>query len=148
MPFSSVSVANEFLKVAQSEGKPLTQMQLQKLVFFAHGWYLALTDRPLIDEQVEAWRFGPVIRSLYAKFREYGSSPIRRLYCPMTYEEADDGLVLIEDTPPLVEGNDEAEFARQVIARVWEVYGGYTAYQLSNMTHQPGTPWHEVVNEY
>jgi len=148
MPFSSVAVANEFLNLAQSAGKSLTQMQLQKLVFFAHGWYLALTDRPLIDEQVEAWRFGPVIRSLYAKFREYGSSPVSHLYSPMVYEETDDGLALNEESPPRVEGSEEAAFARRVIARVWDVYGGFTAYQLSNMTHLPGTPWHEVVSGY
>ena len=51
-------------------------MKVQKLVYYAHGWHLGLADAPLIGELVEAWRWGPVIRSLYAALAEFGNQPI------------------------------------------------------------------------
>lgn len=55
-------------------------MQLQKLVFLAHGYYLASTRGvPLVDEPFEAWDYGPVCRNLYYEFRDFGRQPINRL---------------------------------------------------------------------
>jgi len=99
MPFHRTydarAVANYFLELAGQEGKPLDPMGIQKLVYFAHGWTLAIYDRPLISQRVEAWDYGPVIRDLYNEFKRFGSSRItepaeipgdesgtRFFYCP------------------------------------------------------------------
>jgi uncharacterized phage-associated protein len=55
MPFDSKAVANEFLKLAEQDGVKLSPMKLLKLVYFAHGWHLALKGEPLLNERVEAW---------------------------------------------------------------------------------------------
>ncbi|HEY1718789.1 MAG TPA: type II toxin-antitoxin system antitoxin SocA domain-containing protein, partial [Verrucomicrobiae bacterium] len=60
-PFKSIAVANRFIELAQKSDSKLTLMKLLKIVYFAHGWHLALRDKsPLIDDTVEAWKFGPV----------------------------------------------------------------------------------------
>jgi uncharacterized phage-associated protein len=141
MPYSAKAVANYFIEKAAREGVPLTPMKLQKLVYFAQGWHLALRDRPLIDEQIEAWQYGPVVRSLYRAFRECGDRPIR--------EQAMDYGSQPEPTVPTVEEQPaDAEYTRKFLDRIWQIYGGYTAIQLSNMTHEPGTPWDAVRKEY
>src|SRR5215510_7158653 len=71
-PYDSKAAANWFLDL----GQPLTPMKLQKLVYFAHGWSLALTGVPLIKDAVEAWRYGPVIPALYHEFKHNGARPI------------------------------------------------------------------------
>ena len=76
MPFSAKAVANVFLELADAAKQTLTPMKLQKLVYYAHGWYLGLTGRPLLDELIQAWSFGPVVRSLYNEFKEFGADPI------------------------------------------------------------------------
>ena len=51
-------------------------MKVLKLVYMAHGFNLAITDDPLINDRVEAWKFGPVIRPLYGKLKQFGSGAI------------------------------------------------------------------------
>ncbi|QLH42366.1 MAG: DUF4065 domain-containing protein [Coxiellaceae bacterium] len=54
-------------------------MKLAKLIYVAHGWSLALNDVPLIDEAVQAWKFGPVIESVYHEFKHFGNDVINSL---------------------------------------------------------------------
>lgn len=73
---SSKSLANFLIDLAQAEGQTLDPMKLQKLVYYAHGWYAGYTGERLINEEVEAWPYGPVIPSLYDEFKRYGSGKI------------------------------------------------------------------------
>lgn len=136
----SRSIANEFLRRASRDGKHLTQMQLQKLVYIAHGWNLAINGHPLTDDSLQAWDYGPVYPELWESLRSYGKEPVSRPIMTSdlpAYGFCDDEEVL-EITDPLNKNEEE------VIDRVYEVYGGFRAFKLSALTHEPGTPWHRV----
>jgi uncharacterized phage-associated protein len=146
MPFPATAVANEFLTIAKSVCNELTPMKVQKLVYFAHGWYLALTGRPLVSDTIQAWQYGPVIPSLYQAFKEYGNSPIGT---PAFQGSWHDGryawsVPRLETSSINVE---EIERARQVIRKVWDLYGSYTSIRLSNATHDPDGPWAQVYQD-
>lgn len=133
-PYSSLAVANEFIRRSIDDERPITQMKAQKLVYLAHGWSLAGLNEPLVEDQFQAWEFGPVIPNLYAALRRYGRAPIReplRWGADTPFNFDDDGEAFEEMTP-----NEQA-----VVDFVWETYGEYPAFQLSALTHQPGTPW-------
>jgi uncharacterized phage-associated protein len=139
MPYSAKAVANEFLELAKKDGKQLTPMQLQKLVYFAHGWYLAITGERLLDERIEAWQWGPVIPSLYSEFKHFGSGPITEMAMKIVLGS---GSGISYRPYRLKSDNPSADFAAmQVIERIWKLYGQYSASQLSGMTHAPGSPW-------
>lgn len=130
-PYSADAIANEFLKDHLGEISP---MKLQKLVYYAHAWSLALFDQPLIVDRIEAWEFGPVIPALYHEFKEFGNRPIKRLafeYDSFLSENA-------EQIP-----NDD-HLAKAIVHRIWEMLGNKTAIQLSNMTHSENEPWHQT----
>lgn len=111
---------------------PITPLKIQKLVYFAHGWYLGFTGQPLVNETVQAWDFGPVIPSLYHEFKEFKNNPITR---PAgNFNPAD------LTTPELIA-------AKSLLDRVWLIYSGYTAAQLSALSHEPNGPWHEAVGK-
>jgi uncharacterized phage-associated protein len=129
-PYSAKAVANYFLELANSKGESLSPMKLQKLIYFAHGWHLALYNEPLINERVQAWKFGPVIPSVYHEFKRFGYSPIT---CT-AFDDTDDGIELSRDDKRTI----------SLLNRIWDVYGKFTAIQLSNMTHDPGTPWQKT----
>ncbi|MEO6096735.1 MAG: type II toxin-antitoxin system antitoxin SocA domain-containing protein [Fibrobacteria bacterium] len=135
MGYSAKAVANYFLGKAEAEGEKLSPMKIQKLVYFAHGWHLAIYGRPLIDEEIQAWQYGPVIRSLYHEFKEYGNSSILG-----KASEWEIKFPMIKNITP---GIDDAE-TMSLLDRVWEVYKKYSAVQLSNLTHITGSPWEKT----
>jgi uncharacterized phage-associated protein len=145
VPFDTGAIANYVLDLGDRDGRPISPMKLQKLLYFAHGWYLALTDHPLLDDQVEAWQWGPVIPSIYHEFKRFGPHPINARY--RTVELNKNGDMDFELRVPNLDdcsGSGDVVTAKAVIDRVWQVYRDYSAVQLSNMTHQPGTPWQIV----
>ncbi len=145
MPFHSLAVANEFLDIAEKAGNPIGPMKLQKLVYFAHGWYLAFKDAPLIHEMVEAWEYGPVISSIYHEFKEFGRGNITGRATRFIKKESKNLSIpfLMEDSP-----NQDLDFAKSLISQVWKVYGKFSGIQLSNMTHKSDTPWYKICQQH
>jgi uncharacterized phage-associated protein len=151
MPFESKAIANYLLDLARAKGSSLTPMKLQKLAFFSHGWHLALTDSPLIIGGVQAWKYGPVITSLYATFREFGNQAIPCKAQDIRFVPGPKGEAKLEPYEPSIDtdvGQGDKELAKAIINRVYEVYGKYEGLQLSDMTHREGTPWWTVRKEY
>lgn len=134
MLLSPKSVANFFLELAKARGEKISPMKLQKLVYYAHGWFAGYTGKPLINESVEAWQYGPVIPSLYREFKRFGSGDITGKACEM------EGLEYVEVPPPQDEG------MRKFLTSVWDSYGKYTGITLSEMTHAAGSPWEQAWN--
>jgi len=134
-PHSALAVANFFLGLARSKGASLDPMKLQKLIYFSHGWDLALFDRPLIDEQIQAWEYGPIVQSVYHEFKSFGADPITRL--GTDYDYANRELVI-----PRIPLDDDPTI--KLLSKVWDIYGGYTAIQLSHLTHLSDSAWSKV----
>jgi uncharacterized phage-associated protein len=139
-PYDSKAVANYFLNLAERDGKTLDSMKLQKLVYFAHGWYLAVNGQPLIDDIVEAWQYGPVIPTLYHEFKEFGGGAITRMAKTVVVS----GSKIRVSVPEL-----DPRMDTDLLNKVWETYGDMSGFQLSNLTHAPGTPWEQIwtINE-
>ena len=118
--------------IAQSGGR-LTPLQVIKLVHIAHGYSLALRDKPLVDEPVEGWRYGPVVPSVYHSARKYGGCQIPRLLYLGTRANGTDGAKMFEEYIPPQD--------RDILDRVLEVYGEASGSELIDMTHGSGSPW-------
>ncbi|MDQ3712673.1 MAG: DUF4065 domain-containing protein [Acidobacteriota bacterium] len=124
--YSAESVANAFLDLARREEKFLTNMQLQKLVYIAHGYCLAKLREPLFHNNIHAFEWGPVIPNLYKTLRLYGAGEVK------------DSIPTSES--PIAEDSAEME----IIKEVWQDYGDFSGLELSALTHRKGTPWSET----
>jgi uncharacterized phage-associated protein len=132
MPYSASVIAYAFVKKAIEEGSPLTQMKLQKMVYFAQGIHLILHDEPLIKENFQAWKYGPVVPAIYHDYKFYGSSPIN-------------DTELVEFDP---KDNELINFgmdinAQESVNETWKILKDSNAIQLSNWTHNEDSPWHK-----
>jgi uncharacterized phage-associated protein len=139
--YSAKAVANEFLRIAQSEGVDIAPMKIQKLVYFAAGWALGLSGKPLIHENIQAWKYGPVINELYHEFKHFGRSPITS---EATDYHLDDSHLNLTEVAPQIDSDDKD--AVELIKRIWDVYGHHSDSQLSTLTHLPNTPWAKTYN--
>jgi len=115
-------VANYFLKRQDIDaGDLMSNMKLQKLVYYAQGFNLAIADVPLFGEPIEAWDHGPVCVPLYHTYRQYGSGSI-----PVPQDV--DALSIF------------SEKVHEVLDMVHEYYGQFSAWKLRNLTHEED-PW-------
>lgn len=117
----AIDVANVFLKLSEPEsGDSLTNLKLQKLVYYVQGFHLAMYGKSLFDESILHWEHGPVVRELYDQLKDHGSDsiPIPSDFTPSMFTE--DQIKLIEE--------------------VNSVYGQFSAWKLRDMTHNE-QPW-------
>jgi len=115
------AIADYLIAECRERGELLTNLKLQKLLYYADAWHLALRDEPLIAENFKAWVHGPVLTSQYHRFKDYKWSPI-------TQEIAKPELA-----------DDIAEFLDEIV----DVFGCETAVALELMTHRE-KPWLEA----
>lgn len=104
----------------------LSNLKLQKLLYFCHGLHFAVDQNtPLINENFEAWPYGPVIPTVYSRFSKYGQNDI-----------------------PATEGNNFNLNLNEIntITQVWNVLKGQSAFNLVDATHVEGSPWHVIYN--
>lgn len=116
MTFTASEVARYFLAVQdENAGELITNLKLQKLLYYAQGYHLALYGRPLFDDPLEAWEHGPVVGSIYREYKLFRDQPI------VVPAEVPEGL------------SDEA---KTVLDDVYAAYGRFTAVRLLQITHQ------------
>lgn len=138
MAYTPQHIANYFLGRADAESIPMTQLKLIKLVYIAYCWYLALMEKKLFNEPIEAWRHGPVVPSVYHEFKDFGKLPISRKAMNL---DLDTWTMTIPELP------EEDQDARLILDRVWNVYKNQSGWDLRQKTHEANTPWAKVYKD-
>lgn len=105
-----------------------TPMHVLKLVYLCHGWMLGIFDKSLIYEPVEAWTYGPVIPSVYHRYKSFGGDNIT--------------------AEPIERSGSFSSEQMEIIEGVASAYQHHSALSLSNITHQRGTPWDITTRKY
>ena len=129
---SALHVGNTILKRGQAEDIEITPMKLQKLLYIVYKEYYKRTNEALFAERFEAWKYGPVITSVYDTFYAYGENAIQEMGV------SPDGSVCV------VKQNNANVFT-YVLDDMWNKYKRYSGIQLSAMTQQHGGAWAKAV---
>jgi uncharacterized phage-associated protein len=113
----SLSATRYFIFKAYEDGieAEMTNMKVHKLLYYSQCLYLALYNEPLFEDEIQAWRYGPVCPPAY---RFYCKFEAEQLPIPTSYF-----MLEIPDEP------------KEVLEEIWGYFGGYHAYRLSDMTH-------------
>lgn len=125
-PYRAENVANYLIFLASQENQEkeregITNLKLQKVLYFAQAYYLAKLGKPIFSEKLEAWEYGPVVPEVYRKLKRNGSKPI--------ISEEDKSTLAEED--------------KEILKKVWDSFGGYSASRLVDIVHAH-TPWKEA----
>ena len=117
-----LNAARYFIIRAYEDGieAEMTNMKVQKLLYYAQSLHLALYNEPLFTEEIQAWRYGPVCPPAY------------RFYCDFEAQQL--------PIPPKESLSDFPSEKKELLEEIWEYFGGYHAYRLSDMTHGE-FPW-------
>lgn len=129
MAYTPHRIANAFLSLAEKDGRTLTNMQLQKLAFLAHGYTLGIFGHPLSNQPVHAFDWGPVFPNLYKALKKFGSGRVTER---LAVSDQETEPMSVEDV--------------NVIQAVWSAFGTRPGSSLSALTHQDGTPWTQVYS--
>ena len=122
-------IANFFLS-KKKEGIIIDNYKLSKLVYVAYGYGLAILNIEIFEELIEAWKYGPVIPSLYHEFKYFGTKPISRL--SEHYSESRD-----EKTYPEVK---ESKLLT-LLDMIYKKYAHWDKKDFEEMTHHKNSPW-------
>lgn len=101
----------------------ISNLKLQKLLYYAQGSFLAVNDSPLFDDDIVAWQHGPVVEAVYHQYKCNGANGI-------PYEKDFDFSEFTEEE-------------NELLSEVYSTFGQYSAWKLRNMTHEE-TPWQET----
>jgi uncharacterized phage-associated protein len=128
--YSATTIAKWFIAWAEAEDAEITNLKLQKLLYYAQGHHLAIYGEPLFSDPIQAWSHGPVVKDVYHQVKHFGRGVVE---LPpdddFTWDQVDD---------------ETSEF----LVKVWNTYGPIAAWRLRDMTHESG-PWkrHFVPDE-
>lgn len=120
-PFTATLIAKWFTAWAEAQDADVTNLKLQKLLYFAQGHHLGTHGRPLFEDPVQAWSHGPVVREVYHQLKRFGSGHVDLDDDDFTWDQVD------ADTS-------------QFLIKVWNTYGPIAAWKLRSITHTEG-PW-------
>ncbi|MEI8396670.1 MAG: type II toxin-antitoxin system antitoxin SocA domain-containing protein [Rhodospirillaceae bacterium] len=109
-------------KGRKANGDGVTNIDIQKIIYLAQGWHLALRGEPLFAEPIRAWIYGPAVEEVYHRLEQYGDLPI-----PASEAAPNAARALPEGV-------------RNLLDQVWTKYSRMNSHQLVELTHQPG-PW-------
>ena len=138
-----MAVANYFIELSKRDGVDLRLLGLVKRVYIAHGFSLAINGRSLVDprfDKIEAWKYGPVIPSVYHSFKHNKCDAIKEPAIIVRWD--DNAEAPFEETPMLKEEQD-----KRLVDLIWKRYIQLTDNDLVKLTHESGTPWSRVYVE-
>ena len=130
MAHNAIGVANRIICFANADLYDLiSNMKVQKILYYMQGFHLALYDKPLFEEDIYAWMYGPVVPVAYEYLKKYGSGHIE-----LSEDDFQKHYIEFSGTET------------KLMTDVWDAYGQYTAYRLMLFTHDE-LPWRSTKKD-
>jgi len=128
------AVANFILDYCEEGGIAVTNLSLQKLMYFCHVWSLVRLKQPLVKQSFEAWEFGPVLPFLYREFKNFDRNPITTRCQKKNFATGELEVVEKFKDPSV------SAFLREILL----FYSRLSSGQLVELSHVENGPWHKV----
>jgi uncharacterized phage-associated protein len=118
-------VSNYFIALSNETGNLISNLQLQKLMFYSQAWNIAICDKRFFDEEFQAWVHGPVLPKLYVEYKHFKWQPINENLNKKHIELLKNKLDVKQN---------------EILEDVIEEYFGLTGFELEKIVHSE-SPW-------
>lgn len=122
MVYSALEIAKYVINHEHKENREITNLRLQKLLYFVQAKILVETGNPCFDDEMQAWEYGPVVPVVYDAYKKFGNLPI--------LEEQE----MKENIEESIQNN---------IGEILNYFGSTPTFGLVQITHNQ-TPWIEA----
>lgn len=119
----ALDVSKAIISLYPPELEEISNLKLQKLLYYVQGFNLAIFDEPLFDDKIYAWQYGPVVKTVYDEYKIKGA-----------------GGIVLEDDDFDIKSVLKKKKQRDLLKEVNDIYGQFSAIKLMNMTHSE-PPW-------
>lgn len=123
--YKPIQVANWFIQHGIKTDNPIDQMQMHKLLYFSHAYWIGAGHDNLFNEDIQAWRCGAVVADIYDIFAHYEKKPITTTSFDLEYSKE---LTFDKTTKAHLFG-------------MWQALGGFSGVDLMKLSHRKGDPW-------
>jgi len=136
-PYDPRSIANLLLDRAAEKQYPISNLALQKLLYFVHALFLMRTKEPVVQGAFEAWEYGPVHPAVYRAFKSEGKKPISIRAVSRDIITGHERELDLPDNPVL----------NEIMSKVLDNWGRLPAGRLVEISHAPKGPWAHIVKK-
>jgi uncharacterized phage-associated protein len=137
-PWHGKAIANLLLDWFDDDKKPATPLKLQKVMYFCHLEFIKNTGLPLVQQEFEAWKYGPVLPAVYEQFKHFSKMPIQSRALQF------DPITATEVTPTAQLEHKHLNLLREA----YEIYSPIDEWVLSDISHHPAGPWAEALESF
>ncbi len=142
MAYKALDIARYIINYSNDKEFGISNLKLQKLLYFVQAEFLAFTDekKPCFEEEIEAWGFGPVVPCVYQEYKQFGSANIPTI--DEYYDISDDWNIV----KTRYDNSIISDKHKDIINGIIQGFAEYSAAALVNITHQQA-PWLDVYEE-
>lgn len=144
--YDALDVARHIINYVNNKGGAISNLKLQKLLYFIQGFFLILKKKPCFKDDIEAWDFGPVVPNVYFEFRKYGSGSIPKIETIYKFSILEDFGDELGISGEKYEDKINLEDA-QLIDDVVNALKNHSASALVTMTHKQD-PWKNTYEKH
>lgn len=137
-----IDVSEYIINLGFAAERPLSNISIQKILYFIQGFHLATNEDVLFNEKIYAWEYGPVVKEVYDTYKVYGNNFILPIN---NFENKYYGLFGQRTFANL---DRIAEDQKEFVFSIWNLFKDYAPFELVQITHANGSPWHELYKKY
>lgn len=145
--YNALDIAKHIIKCFDEKGEPISNLKLQKLLYFAWIEYYNKKKEYLFSQPFEAWRFGPVVPDVYYEYSIFGGLPIF-LELLETIEES--GCCIEESDAKILEKPIDAYLNKSVFEMVKETHkvnGAWDCVYSGNPQNKKEIPFITIIEK-
>lgn len=133
MAYKAIDIANFIVKKSLEYKKPLTNLKLQKILYYLQAQFLVETSGVLFSDSIQKWKLGPVVPAVYHEFKSFGSAPIKTLSEQFVIDKDEDGKIKVRLNKFDEQRIEESD--QQKITETLVELDEYGAFELVDRTH-------------